>query len=122
MSKSKEIGINFRAGQFTWPAFSYARKSTRELKEETGLETIEVLFQIPGGYSSAGMTDEKVGIVGLRVAGEYHDVHGEEEIESFRTSPQLLWNRIMRGEQCSARMQCILLGALLVNQMFNSEE
>lgn len=83
----------------------------RELKEETGLDTKLVLFSIPGGFSSAGMTDEKVAVVGLEVSGEFHDVYGKETIHSFRTTLQELWERMMDGgEECSSRMQCFLLG------------
>ena len=83
----------------------------RELKEETGLDTKLVLFSIPGGFSSAGMTDEKVAVVGLEVSGEFHDIYGKETIHSFRTTLQELWERVMDGgEECSSRMQCFLLG------------
>lgn len=88
----------------------------RELKEETGLDTKRVLFSIPGGFSSAGMTDEKVAVVGLEVSGDFHDVYGKETIHSFRTTLQKLWERVMEGgEECSSRMQCFLLGCQVVN-------
>ncbi len=32
------------------------------------------------------MTDERVAVVGLLVKGTYHDVHGKEEISSFKTT------------------------------------
>lgn len=87
----------------------------RELKEETGLDTSRVLFCIPGGFSSAGMTDEKVAVVGLEVSGDFHDVYGKETIHSFRTTLQELWERVMQGgEECSSRMQCFLLGCQVV--------
>ena len=44
------------------------------------------------------------------VKGTYHDVHGKEEISSFKTTIDDLFDRITEGEKCSARMQCILLG------------
>jgi len=82
----------------------------RELKEETGLDTKKVLFSIPGGFSSAGMTDEKVAVVGLEVSGQFRDSHGKEEIHCFRTTIEDLWERVKNGEECSSRMQCFLLG------------
>ncbi len=82
----------------------------RELKEETGLDTKRVLFSIPGSFSSAGMTDEKVAVVGLEVSGTFRDSHGKEEIHCFRTTIQELWERVRNGEPCSSRMQCFLMG------------
>lgn len=90
---------------------SPVKAAIRELKEETGLDAKRVLFSIPGGFSSAGMTDEKVAVVGLEVSGDFHDVYGKETIHSFRTTLQELWERVMDGgEECSSRMQCFLLG------------
>ena len=101
--------LEFPAGLID-PGEDAVKAAIRELKEETGLETKKVLFNIPGGYSSAGMTDERVAVVGLLVKGTYHDVHGKEEISSFKTTVDDLFERITAGEKCSARMQCILLG------------
>lgn len=92
---------------------SSADAAIRELKEETGLDTKKVLFVLPGGFSSAGMTDENVAIVGLSVTGSFHDVNGKEEIHSFRTTIPALWERVKKGESCSCRMQCFLLGTQL---------
>lgn len=101
--------LEFPAGLIE-PGEGAVEAAIRELKEETGLDTKQVLFSIPGGFSSAGMTDEKVAVVGLEVSGQFHDVHGKEEIHSFRTTIPELWDRIMDGEECSSRMQCFLLG------------
>lgn len=43
------------------------------------------MFSIPGGFSSAGMTNEKVAIVGLEATGDFRDVSGEKGIHTFRT-------------------------------------
>ena len=82
----------------------------RELKEETGLDTEKVLFVIPGGYSSAGMTDEKVAVIVLLVSGSFCEVQGKEEIHPFRTSADELYDMVMNGDSCSARMQCLITG------------
>lgn len=101
--------LEFPAGLIE-PGEGAVEAAMRELKEETGLDTKSILFSIPGGFSSAGMTDEKVAIVGLEVSGRYHDVYGKEEIHPFRTTLQELWERVMEGgEECSSRMQCFLL-------------
>lgn len=101
--------LEFPAGLIE-PKEGAVEAAIRELKEETGLDTKRVLFYVPGGFSSAGMTDEKVAVVGLEVSGQFHDIHGKEEIHSFRTTIPELWERIMAGEECSSRMQCFLLG------------
>lgn len=54
--------------------------ATRELKEETGLDVVEILGKIPAGYSSAGMTDEKVAIVYCLVDGQINGSEGKEEV------------------------------------------
>lgn len=102
--------LEFPAGLIE-PGEGAVEAAMRELKEETGLDTRRVLFSVPGGFSSAGMTDEKVAVVGLEVSGSYHDVCGKEEIHPFRTTLQELWERVMKGgEECSSRMQCFLPG------------
>lgn len=104
--------LEFPAGLIE-PGEGAVETAIRELKEETGLDTRKVLFSIPGGFSSAGMTDEKVAVVGLEVSGAFRDSYGKEEIHCFRTTLQELWERVMNGEECSSRMQCFLLGCQL---------
>ena len=41
------------------------------------------MFSIPGGFSSASMTNEKVAIVGLEATGDFRDVSDEEGIHTF---------------------------------------
>jgi len=83
----------------------------RELKEETGLDVIEILQVIPGGYSSIGMTDEKVSVVICKVSGEVKGASGLEEIHVFKKSIEevnsLILNRKMK---VSGRMQLFLAG------------
>ena len=101
--------IEFPAGLID-PGETLVEAAKRELKEETGLDTEKVLFAIPGGYSSAGMTDEKVAVVGLLVSGSFCEVQGKEEIHPFRTSADELYDMVMNGDSCSARMQCLITG------------
>lgn len=101
--------LEFPAGLID-PGETPTEAAIRELKEETGMDTKHVLFVIPGGFSSAGMTDEKVAIVGLLVNGEYCDTTGKEDIRVFRATAAQLWKRITEGAVCSSRMQCFLLG------------
>ena len=76
--------LEFPAGLID-PGETPVEAAKRQLKEETGLNTEKVLFTIPGGYSSAGMTDEKVAIVGLLVSGNFYEMQGKEEIHPIRT-------------------------------------
>lgn len=57
--------------------------ATRELKEETGLDVVEILGKLQAGYSSAGMTDEKVAVVYCVVDGQITESEGKEEIHSL---------------------------------------
>lgn len=87
----------------------------RELKEETGLDTVRILAAIPGGYSSTGMTDEKVAIVVVEVSGNFRETEeGREEIHPFRTTYRELW-KLCQTEKCSGRLQCFLAGMMFLD-------
>ena len=101
--------LEFPAGLID-PGETPVEAAKRELKEETGLNTEKVLFTIPGGYSSAGMTDEKVAIVGLLVSGNFYEMQGKEEIHPIRTNVNRLYAMVADGDSCSARMQCLITG------------
>ena len=58
----------------------------RELREETGLMVTKIIIEFPGGYSSEGMTDEKVSTVVCRVRGDIKDTTGLEETHPMKIS------------------------------------
>jgi len=101
--------LEFPAGLID-PGETPVEAAKRELKEETGLDTEKVLFTLPGGYSSAGMTDEKVAIVGLLVSGSFYEMQGKEEIHPIRTNVNRLYAMVADGDSCSSRMQCLITG------------
>lgn len=51
------------------PGEDVAEAGTRELLEETGLETVRILRQGPPVYSSSGMTDESVSLLYVTCRG-----------------------------------------------------
>jgi ADP-ribose pyrophosphatase len=65
---------------------------TRELKEETGLELLEINYDrsIKKVYASAGMTDESVAMVFCTCKGEISDMYLEddEDIETILLSQE----------------------------------
>lgn len=86
----------------------------RELKEETGLDVVEVLMALPGGFSSAGMTDERVAIVVVKVDGEIKASKGLEDINSYEKTLDEMKDLIKNeSNKCSCRMQCIIAGLSL---------
>jgi len=86
----------------------------RELKEETGLDVDEIIDVLPGGYSSAGMTDEKVSVILCRVSGSIQNSKGKEEITSEYFSKNTI-RRIIENEnqKVSGRCQLFFLGLRL---------
>lgn len=76
----------------------------RELEEETGLKCIEILKVLPPAYSSAGMTDEKVIIVFMKVSGNISIQKNEDNEDIFpvfmnkNEIKQLLKNSDMGGK------------------------
>lgn len=57
-----KVIINSPAGLID-PGEDITTAATRELKEETGYELKTVLHELNPGYSSAGITDEKVAVI-----------------------------------------------------------
>lgn len=60
--------------------------AVRELWEETGTKVEEVYTVYDGGYSSEGMTDEKLATVICRVSGEIKGCDGKEEVHPIKVS------------------------------------
>jgi ADP-ribose pyrophosphatase len=83
----------------------------REMKEETGLDVVEVLQEFPGAYSSVGMTDEKVAVVICRVEGEMNGSDGKEEIHVFEKTVDEVFEMVKNKKlKISGRMQLFLAG------------
>lgn len=88
----------------------------RELKEETGLDVSEILLTLPAGYSSAGMTDERVAIVFCLVDGNLVDSTGKEEIHSIRMSLEdAIRLAVDESAQISCRFQLIVTALTMSN-------
>ncbi|HEY2588771.1 MAG TPA: NUDIX hydrolase [Tepidisphaeraceae bacterium] len=84
-----------------------AQAAARELKEETGLEGVEITKISPPVFSSAGLTDESAVLVYMTVAGEASNA-GQDESEDIETlflsGDQLLDLYRMRGAYADARI------------------
>lgn len=94
----------------------------RELKEETGLDVLDVVITLPAGYSSAGMTDEKVAVVFCLVEGEIKDSTGKEEIHCQKmTFQDALLLATSHTEQLSCRFQ-LLVTALAMADAYSCDE
>lgn len=93
---------------------SVEQAAARELKEETGLNVDEIVLALPGGFSSAGMTDERVAVVVMKVSGKIETCDGLEDINSYLMTFEEMQQLIKdEGKKCSCRMQCIIAGLSL---------
>lgn len=83
--------IGFPAG-LVEPAETVEEAARRELREETGLEVLRFTAKSPLLFSSAGMTDESVVVIGAECAGEPRRPGGLEAdgelIDVLLVSPQ----------------------------------
>lgn len=88
--------------------------AVRELKEEVGLDKAEVIKVMPAGFSSAGMTDERVAVAILKVEGTPKDSTGMEDITPYIMNFDEVVELINNPDnKCSCRMQCIIAGMAL---------
>lgn len=88
--------------------------AVRELWEETGVNVDEILSVFPGGYSSEGMTDEKLGTVVCRISGELNGCDGAEEIHPVKVTVEEAM-RIAKdpNNKISNKIQIFLAGLLM---------
>ena len=98
----KDYEIGFPAGLIDTNE-GIANAISRELKEETGLDLVEITKISPFTYSSSGMTDEAVAIAFVNVAGTVNnkflepseDIHpffaSKAEIKLLLTQEDLKW-------------------------------
>ncbi len=80
--------------------------AARELKEETGLDTIAVNTIIPHTHASIGLTDEIQAIVFLTCSGEPTTEHneGDEQIEILLLNQQEIIDLVMSGVPVDSRL------------------
>ena len=91
------------------PGETVEQAAIRELSEETGLKVEEILAVLPAGYSSAGMTDEKVSVIYCLVDGDIQDSVGKEEIHSKKMSIEEAMLLVLTpSNQISCRFQLIV--------------
>ena len=91
------------------PGETVEQAAIRELSEETGLKVEEILAVLPAGYSSAGMTDEKVSVIYCLVDGDIQDSVGKEEIHSQKMSIEEAMLLVLTpSNQISCRFQLIV--------------
>jgi ADP-ribose pyrophosphatase len=85
---------------------SIQEAAIRELKEETGLDTIAVQTIIPRTHASIGLTDEIQAIVFLTCDGEpttkYNE--GDEQIEILMLDKQEVIDLVMSGMPVDSRL------------------
>lgn len=85
----------------------------RELREETGLMVTKIIMEFPGGYSSEGMTDEKLATVVCRVTGEIKDTEGFEETHPMKISIDKAKEIVFNPDnKISNKVQLFLAGLL----------
>ena len=82
----------------------------REMKEETGLDVVEIMDDLPGGYSSAGMTNERVAVVVCKVKGEIKNAEGKEEIYASKFNLYNALQLISSDSKFSGRFEFFLTG------------
>ena len=82
----------------------------RELKEETGLDVVEVLCDSPQIYSSAGMTDESVEMVFVVAEGEptTDNVENDEIIEVMVLEAKEVKHLLSEGKKFGAKGWAIM--------------
>lgn len=92
----------------------YETAAIRELWEETGIRDVEIIASYPGGYSSEGMTDEKLATVICKVKGELKSREGTEEIHPVRVSVEDALKLACNPEnKISNKVQLFLAGLML---------
>ena len=84
-----DVEYGFPAGLVD-PEETPVQAAARELKEETGLDTVRVVHVGPPVYSSAGMTDESVAMVYVECGGFPSTAgnQGVEQIEVLFVGPE----------------------------------
>lgn len=88
--------------------------AVRELMEETGVKVEKIISVFPGGYSSEGMSDEKLGTVVCRVSGTLKGCEGAEEIHPVKvTVEEAIKIASNPSNKISNKVQIFLAGLLM---------
>lgn len=95
----------------------------RELKEETGLDLVEVKHNLSfnSGYMSPGMTDESASLIYCTCKGEITDkfLEEDEDIHAFMVSPKEAEELLKKGEKMDMKLSVILRSfSILGKKMF----
>lgn len=86
----------------------------RELMEETGVKVEKIMSVFPGGYSSEGMSDEKLGTVVCRISGTLKGCDGAEEIHPVKvTVEEAIKIASNPSNKISNKVQIFLAGLLM---------
>ena len=110
---------NYPAGLID-PGETMEEAAIRELREETGLKASEIVFALSPGYSSAGLTDERVAVVFAKAEGEILGSDNvNEEIESRLYSMEELKEIVFSSCDMCSRTQLASLALLQCNGDLN---
>ena len=94
---------------------------TRELYEETGLETLEIQQLIKPSYTSAGMSDESIAIYLVKVDGEptteYNE--GNEDIEVVVVKLSDIENFVYNNNVAAKASLCAIMIKTILNMKEN---
>ena len=96
---------------------SIEEAARREIKEETGLDLVEIIDILPPCFSAVGLTNEKNVCIFCTVKGEIDSSNAgvDEEIESVWVTKQEFSNLLKQGVPMAARTQ--MFGYLWINKI-----
>lgn len=108
--------MNFPAGMID-EGETFIEAARRELKEETGLNIVEVLHTLPDSFSSVGLSNEKSKFIIVVADGDFGGNNNEYEeiIPGWYTKEEV--NQLLKETMFSGRAQ--LFSYLWANNMIN---